>query len=450
MSKIWQQMFGQTSITGDAIKFLIHYKTYKEKYKFIKESEWWSKEKLEEYQLKELNKLLNHAYKNVPYYTNLFNNLGLKPHDIQDLKDLIKIPFLTKKIIKENFNDFKAKNYRKNKFEYITTGGSTDTPLGFYIEHGVAEASHIAYVQNLLDRANCRLTHKHIYLLGRDKLYDPKVLGRILVFSSFHMTEDNLSFFIKKIKKFKPEFILGYPSAITILVKYMNKNKIVFFPGIKAVFCSGETIYDWQKDLIERTFNCRIYGYYGHTEQVVFAGTCERSYYYHVNPQYGITELIDRKGQQITHNNETGEIVATGFNNYVFPIIRYKTEDVGVYTTNKCKCERNYILLKRIEGRTQDFIVSRLKRIIPITGVNGLLSDYSKNVKKWQLYQEKHGELILKIVKTSDYKDFDENTIKKSFQKKFGDEFKLIIDYVDNIPLTSRGKHKFLVQKLQI
>jgi len=63
-------------------------KIFWDTYSFLQESQWWSKEKLEEYQMQQLEKLLNHAYNNVPYYKKVFDERGLKPKDIQDFDDL--------------------------------------------------------------------------------------------------------------------------------------------------------------------------------------------------------------------------------------------------------------------------------------------------------------------------------------------------------------------------
>ena len=72
-----------------AIPLPIRYgKVFRETYAFLQESQWWSREQLEAYQLEQLSKLLHHAYENVPYYRKVFDERGLKPKDIQDFKDL--------------------------------------------------------------------------------------------------------------------------------------------------------------------------------------------------------------------------------------------------------------------------------------------------------------------------------------------------------------------------
>jgi phenylacetate-CoA ligase len=450
VTNIIQKFYKYNPITGDAFRGFLNYRTYKKTNKFLNKSQWWSKEQLEQYQLTQLKKLLNHVYENVPYYKKLFKKLDLKPNNFQELKDIKKLPYLTKQIVKENFNDFKAKNFSKKKFELIHSGGSTGRPLSVYVERGVAEANYIAYNQNLLDNFNCHFTNKQCHLIGNENIYKNQAFGRVLILSSFFMNNKNLSLFVKKIKKLKPRYIIGFPSAILILAKFMNNYNIKSFPSVRAIICSGETIYQEQRDIIEKTFQCRVYGYFSHVELVIFSTSCNYNNNYHVFPQYGITELVDKNNNMITKGGEEGEIIGTGFINPIFPLLRYRTGDIGVLAKQKCKCGRNYLMLKNIIGRKQDYIVSKSHNLIPLTGVYGFIAKSSKNLKECQFYQEKEGEINLRIVKEENFTEKDEKLIIENFKKKFQDEFKLIITYKDEIPRTPRGKYRYLIQKLPI
>ena len=450
MTQILQQFFKKNPITGDALKILTHFKMFKEKASFLQESQWWTKHQLEEYQLDQLHKLLDHAYTNVPFYTKMFNDIGVKPKEIQDVKDLQKLPYVTKQVVKEHWNAFIAKNYPFKRLEYITTGGSTGQPLGLYVEKGVGEAIYMAYYQTILSRVNCHYTNKQIHFFGYDDLWNYQAFGRVLTLSTFFMTDKNLSLYVQKIKKFKPKFIIGFPSAFSMLANYMLKNNIHSFPSIKAIIPSGETIIDSQFDLFKRAFQCKLICSYGHNELSVMAGTCEDSRFYHLFPEYGITEIINEKGTPVSNDGDVGEIVATGFCNDVFPLIRYKTEDICVCAKENCTCGRNYPLVKNIIGRVQQFIVTKSNRRIPLTGIYGLVAHCTQNVKECQIYQEKPGEIQLNIVKETKFTNEDEKRIVKSFERKFQGELIMSIFYVDKIPRTTSGKHQFLIQKLPV
>jgi len=141
-------------------------KVFWETYNFLQESQWWSGEKLQEYQVQQLEKLLKHAYKNVPYYREVFDKRGLKPKNIRDFDDLRKLPCLTREIIQENLPDLLARNYPRSKLEYVTTGGSTGIPLGFCWERGVTDSKEHAFITTLWNRVGFKIGDRCVILRG--------------------------------------------------------------------------------------------------------------------------------------------------------------------------------------------------------------------------------------------------------------------------------------------
>jgi len=427
-------------------------------YNFLQESQWWSRKQLEEYQMRQLEKLLNHVYENVPYYKKIFDERGLKPKDIQDFDDLKKIPYLTKEIIRNNLKDLIARNYPSSKLQYCTTGGSTGIPMGFYVEKNITSAKEWAFILTQWDRVGFRIGDRCVVLRGdvvrsanKGKFWEYNPANKNLILSSYHMTDETLPGYIAKIRKFRPDFIQAYPSAITILAKFMRKNNIKPISGLKALLCGSENLYPWQRTLLEETFQCRVYSWYGHTEQVVLAGECEKSTYYHIFPEYGIAELIGKDNKTVTQENKLGEIVATGFNNFSCPFIRYRTMDLAVPTNTKCECGRDYTLIKRVEGRLQELIVTKDKRLITLTALIFAqhFEAFSK-IKEMQLVQEKEGQLIVKIVRTSQYSTNDEKEILFKMQRAVSEGLDISFSYVSHISRTKSGKYRFLIQKLPI
>jgi phenylacetate-CoA ligase len=381
----------------------------------------------------------------------------MKPDDIQGIGDLQKLPFLTKDIIRKNFKNLIAVNYPTKKFQYQTTGGTTGTPLGFYVEKDAWYAEELAYQKIVINRAGYNLRGRFLYLReasirssDKDKFWNYVFFGKSLILSSYHMSKENLLKYIEKIRHFKPKFIIAYPSSISLLAGFMKNNNINLSHEIEFILLSGENIYDWQQSLLKEIFQCKILSSYGNAERTAWAASCEKSDYYHFFPEYGIVEFVDKKSRSLKNEGEKGEIVGTGFHNYIFPFIRYKTGDIGIYTNKKCLCGRNYPLLKNIHGRSHQFVVSRTQSYIPISGLYGLVAKSSNNVIDTQLYQDSPGKIVLMIMRSRTYSEIDEQNILSNFQKKFGSEIELIVDYVDDIPRTPRGKHQFLIQKLPI
>jgi len=93
MGTIWENIMDNYSVNATAFKTAFYFNTFVKTYRFVKKSQWWSKEKIESYQLQQINRLLNHAYDNVPYYRRIFDDLGLKKDGIKDFEDLQKSIF---------------------------------------------------------------------------------------------------------------------------------------------------------------------------------------------------------------------------------------------------------------------------------------------------------------------------------------------------------------------
>jgi len=372
-----------------------------ETYNFLQESQWWSREKLEEYQMQQLSKLLHHAYENVPYYRRTFDEWGIKPKDICNFDDMRKLPFLTKDIVRDNLEQLLARNYPRSKLRYVTTGGSLGTPLGFYEEKGVSDLREWAFMLMLWERVGFNIGARSVVLRGnvvrhahKGKLWEYDPVSRSLILSSFHMNEDALREYVARIRQFAPAFIQAYPSAITILAEYMKTNRLEPFGSVKALLCGSENLYPWQRALLEEVFRCRVYSWYGHTEKAVLAGECEENSYYHIFPEYGFVEIIGKDGKP-AKPGELGEIVATGFNNYACPFIRYRTGDLAVVAADKrCSCGRNYQLIERIEGREQEYLVAKDGSLVPLAPVLFSIHDPEwSRVKKVQFVQFEPGRV---------------------------------------------------------
>ena len=61
----------------------------------------YTNEKLVRYQLVQLKKIVNYAYK-VPVYRNKYKNMGAHPRDIKSINDIKKLQLIKKEVIKKN------------------------------------------------------------------------------------------------------------------------------------------------------------------------------------------------------------------------------------------------------------------------------------------------------------------------------------------------------------
>jgi phenylacetate-CoA ligase len=418
-------------------------KTFWEMYNFLQESQWWSKEKLEDYQMQQLKKLLEHSYENVLYYRRLFDEYGLKISHIQSKDDLKQIPYLTKDIFRANVEDMSAHNFDLKYMQHAHTSGTTGKPLQFYSD-GHCNQKELASIYHQWARVGYIPGEPLVQLRGaiitngNPVQYDP--ISKVLRLSPKISDKETVVYYIENMKRFGSRFLHGYPSAIASFAHAIKNFGLAVPFTLQSVLFASETVYSWEREITEEVFNSRIFSHYGNAERVVLAAECENSDLYHCIPQYGITEI----------NSETNEIVATGFLNYVNPFIRYCTTDVAFLEEhNSCShCGRQYFpVLKRIEGRLEDFIVSPDNTLIAPAVITHPFKDL-KTIKETQIIQDSFNHLILRLVvfKNVDRKKVDDEVflLCDSLKQIIGN-IDIETEFVTEIERNKSGKFRWII-----
>lgn len=419
-------------------------------YSQLKEIENLNHQQLYEYQEKRLYLILKYAYKNCTYYKDLFNNNKI---DISKKAILKSIPLLTKKIIKDNSSALLSKKYRKRNLREKSTGGSTGEPLVFYTNSfaGINDNAHHWYHYSLMGYTQddiifgaggfeipLELRNQNIFWLHNNK---NSVWGEY-VFSVLYITNTNIGFYIKKLTEIKPSILRGYPSFFDKLAQYILTYRIQIDFRIKGIILTSEICSINQRKKIEEAFSTMVYFEYGHAEVSVFCYTKDNSYIYQSSPIYGYIEVLNEDGMD-TSIGEVGNIIVTGFSNHGMPFIRYVTGDLGEVVFRN----GGIVHFKRIIGRSQDFVISKDNQKVSLTAlIFGQHLVAFKNIIQWQIVQNKVGLIVFNIIKGSSYKMNDEDEIRNKIQSVT--DIDVIFNYVEEILLTKRGKHLFLIQNL--
>ncbi|MEM2914925.1 MAG: hypothetical protein QXH91_05965, partial [Candidatus Bathyarchaeia archaeon] len=202
------------------------------------------------------------------------------PSDIRSLADLPKMPLLTKEDVKKNIDMMISIKYKKRDLIHGHTSGTTGSPLDvFYDKHMVLMNNAVDWRQKAW--AGLRLGERYAVILGRivvpiyqrrPPFWRMNYIHNQLWLSAFHMSDENMVYYVEKLEKFAPKVIEGYPSTLYILASYLNRKGKTL--PLKAVLTSSETLFSYQKEEIERAFQCRIFDFYGLAERVVFATEC--------------------------------------------------------------------------------------------------------------------------------------------------------------------------------
>ncbi len=434
-------------------KYRLPHKYYQIK-TLLYEGRNWDLKKILNWQLINLKKIIRFAYDTVPGYHQLFNEKNITPDEIRKIEDIKLIPFTTKELIRDNLEDFTSRAFPKWKLKYLTTGGSTGIPFGFYntYDQYFIELAfiHFGWEQTGWKWGELSAVLRGAFVGNERKFWTYDKFHNELQLSSYFLTKSNFLRYLKKIEEFKPKYIQAYPSSIIIFADLLKELSPEKQPEFKALFLGSENLYDWQKTLLKEVFpNSEIFSWYGHAEKVILAMNCKFSDKYHINPFYGLIEILDRDNSDVDIG-QTGELVGTSFWNYATPFIRYRTMDLATLGEEKCElCNTNFQLINKIEGRLQEFIITNSGRYISMTAIN-MHDDIFDLLQQFMFYQEQKGIVIFKYLPKRKLTDIETKNIEERLKIKLGNDIELLLQEVEKIPRMPSGKYRFLEQKLKL
>lgn len=430
--------------------------TYFITYNEMKKFEFISKEEIKRYQDYKFIEVVRYAYNNIEFYKKRYDDYGVNIVEIKGVEDLHKLPLITKDDVIENIESMIPKKIDKTKLKYITTGGTSGKPMGIYTgyENEIVEWAHVlgfwSRIGYKLNDTRAVFRGKKLPNIDKGRYWHYDNIKKELSISTFHMNNETMLEFYKQLNKYKPKFFHGYMSAIVTFTKFMQENNLKLDYKLRAVLATSENIYEHQIKFVESYYETRIFSFYGHSERLIFAGECEYSRKYHVNPIYGIAEIVDSKGRTV-QEGELGELVGTGFTNKCMPLIRYKTGDIASFSKEQsCKCGRNHKLIEKVEGRwKQEMLVKEDGTLFSMTALNLHSEVYSK-MKKFKFYQDTVGEVTMNIVPTKDLKEEDILKLLREFYDKVGKGILFKYRLVDKINNGENGKYIFVEQRLDV
>lgn len=417
----------------------------------MEESQWWPAERLRELQLTRLRRLLSHAQAKVPYYRNLFAEIGFKAEDLQSLDDLARLPFLDKAKIRANIEGLKAEGAKD--LARFNTGGSSGEPLIFFI--GKKRVSHdVAAKWRATRWWGVDIGDPEIVVWGspielgaqdrvralRDRVFRTKLLP------AFEMSEQKLDCFLSDICTTRPRMLFGYPSALSHFARHANaKGLRMDNLGIRVAFVTSERLYDDQRQLISQAFNCRVANGYGGRDAGFIAHACPEGSM-HITAEDIIVEIIDAQGAPVKAG-EAGEIVVTHLATKDFPFIRYRTGDIGVLDDKPCSCGRGLPVLKEIQGRSTDFLVAKNGTVMHGLALIYILRDLPQ-VRAFKIVQESLELTRVYVVPEGKLSDDLMNRITQGFKARLGQEVEIAVEEVAEIPAEKSGKYRYVVSKV--
>lgn len=437
------------------LQIVLLFTNYSSIYNFYKKAQWWPKEKIEQWQLDRLKMVVKYAYDNTSGYKQLYNESHINPYDIQKLEDIRILPYTDKKLLKDNIKDFTVNKSVVGHLRRVSTGGSTGNPFVFYSAAKYDSVEH-AFMYNAWESIGWKMNDRGIILRGgfvgdENHLMKRTAYHRYSI-SSNYLTDIYYKSYINLIQKSKATFIHCYPSSLIELTKMILSHNDEGKLNINQIFISSESLYEWQLKLINKAFpQAHIMHWYGHCERAVWAPWCECNEKFHVNPFYGLCEILDRDTN--VEVGESGEIVGTSFWMFGTPFIRYRTNDYAKKSEFGCdKCGRHFQLINNIEGRLQEYLISKTNRKISLCvwDCHFMHGQIFEHIDHFRFIQREVGKLVLAIVPNKLFTMEDEKKLLVNLKDFLGKDFECTIVQVNELQKTINGKFSLVEQHLNL
>ncbi|SFR58605.1 phenylacetate-CoA ligase [Marinobacter daqiaonensis] len=382
---------------------------------------------------------LQNAMENVPYYRNL--NIS-RP-------ELSAFPLLERQEVALHGEQFVNEKYKPDDLIALYTGGSSASPLKVCISKAIRQKTY-AFWQSFYRGMDFEIGDRKASFVGR-KIQEPdddappfwryNARDRQLVFSSYHMSEENLPHYVRKLNEFQPKIIEGYPLSIYRLAEYIVNNEVDLNFQLTGVSTSSESFSDFHRKTIEKAFACRVFDQYGSAESVVFASECQYGKM-HIEPEYGIVEVLTESGE--LRREGEGELIVTTLLNDAMPLIRYRIGDLGEVADEACQCGRETAVLKQLHGKVGAIIANGDKQVP--TAAIAIAFEYLEGIKNAQIIQDCADAVRVKLVKRPDFNPEGEKFMIWELKKMLGESLKITTEFVDDIPPEANGKYKMVVQ----
>jgi phenylacetate-CoA ligase len=419
----------------------------------LERSQWFAPDVLRAEQAARLRGFLVEIGQRVPYYRDLFARLGFDPATLTSAADLQRLPLMGKPEIRAHLEELKAEGH--GPLTRYNTGGSSGEPLIFYI--GKARKSHdVAAKWRATRWWGVDIGDKELVVWGspvelgtQDRLRqwrDAAMRSHLL--PAFEMSAQNLDRYVERIRAQRPTMLFGYPSSLSLIAQHAQRKGIRLDDlGVRVIFVTSERLYDEQRAAISAAFGAPVANGYGARDAGFIAHECPQGSL-HLSAEDIVVETVRPDGTPAAPG-EAGEIVVTHLATADFPLLRYRTGDVGVLGQTPCRCGRGLPVLQEVQGRTTDFVVAADGTVMHGLALIYILRDLP-GIDAFKIEQESLARTSVSIVAQPGFDRGRTAEIVQGFRRRLGQGVDVQVHFVPEIAPEKSGKFRYVVSRVAV
>jgi phenylacetate-CoA ligase len=413
----------------------------------LQKSQWFKKQALAQIQDTRLKRIVNHSYRNVPFYNKLYHSHGVDLERIRNASDLSRIPAITRSDLQGESLDVRtASGTDLNSCMLRTSSGTTATPIQV-----LEDSSSIAYRDALNLRLLWAYGTRPFNSLCKMRVSDPEGEPKV------RLSDVGMYGIIRKhgmksvlydtdpakvaamLAKWKPDIIFGTGSYFRMLAECSRRLNLHL--NCRTIITSGEILDSSTRAYLRDEFRANVYDHYG-MEEVggSIAWECPTHSGYHINDECVILEFL-RDGEPVAPG-EPGEIYITSLTRTSTPIIRYATGDIATRIASECQCGRGLSMIKNVQGRILDFVVTKNGRLVSPASIINKLEDVP-GVEQFRVVQNEANMIEIHVKIAAGMDNTTQNQLEHVCTELF-DDTPLRIIQVDEVDYSLGQKFRII------
>ena len=384
-------------------------------------------------QLDRLNAFLQFCETNNDYYAHLFKEAKVTL-PIRSFEEMRHIPILEKETVRST-----PPIYSNIKTDIVgRTGGTTGTSLQvkFTKEDYQIRMAHLDYFK---EQHGFKKGMKRASFTGR-VICEPDQTDPVfwrynrpmnqLLLSLFHLTSDNIPYYIGELNRFKPAVLDSTPSAMIDIASYMKEYGITLDFQMIAIFPTSETLTVSGRKLLEEVFNAPVYDQYASSEGAPILTECSQGHM-HLHHETGYIEPY----------GDDGEILVTSFTTHGTPLIRYRIGDRMKFGEGTCPCGQGGTYITSIEGRQTNYVTTPKGLKIYEGDLTTIVRVLPNSIIQVQFRQFDLHHIEMRYIKDPErFLPSHESVLEQELRKLFGEEVDITLTAVRQIPRGKNGK----------
>ena len=399
-----------------------------------------------------LKGIVDHAWKETPFYRRRLGALGFEPDDLRSWDDLQKLPILTKSDIRHDLDSMVARSSSPRSLLKKKTSGSTGVSLNFMVDDASNQWKRgVALYRDQWTGWRPGELRAMVWGNPPDTRTVRQRLRRTLLDREFYldtlrMDESMMHSFARRILKRNPTLLFGHAHSLYLFARFWKQGNYPVY-RFKGILSTAMMLHPHERLEIESVFGPAVYDRYGCEEVSLIASECEGHRGLHTNTDSLVVEILEETSGG--GEAEGGRIIVTDLTNTGMPFIRYEVGDRAETSSEDCVCGRSYPLLRRVTGRIADYLLTPDGYWVSGISLTENMATLIPGVEQVQIVQDEIDRLTIRIVPSKDYGDESRRLIGDLVSRRFGSSMRHHVDITGRIPQERSGKYRFSICRVQ-